>query len=301
MPYAIVTVLVLILDQAVKYWTSLNLEPGQTQAFIPGFLQLTNVHNTGAALGLLSGGRWLFVALTLIVAIGGLILLSTNRIKGRLGRWTLVLILAGGIGNCIDRIISGYVVDTFQFIFEIPLIGEFPVFNVADIFVTVCGILFCVYLIVHRSPEAETERLPAEETPHKTPRPKEPTVRADYITQLKKPVAEGLKNIEAERAARAAELARAQGETADLDAPDPSPLSEPMPKTAPRPAETDYSALFSEPPESPTPAPGASRPTPNAGPAAADSAPPAKSPEKPAGNGGDGFSIDDIIAEFRDK
>jgi signal peptidase II len=162
MLYAIVTVLILILDQGLKYWTSVNitLDTGMKE-LIPGVLHLANVHNTGAAFGLLKDtqwARWLFVVLALILAVVVIVVLAKNIVKGGFGRWTLIPILAGALGNCIDRIISGYVVDMFELEFM-----TFPVFNVADIFVTVGGILFCFYIMLYKAPELSEEEKAAEE------------------------------------------------------------------------------------------------------------------------------------------
>ncbi|MFB0921507.1 MAG: signal peptidase II, partial [Oscillospiraceae bacterium] len=200
MLYAIVAVIILILDQATKYWTNVHLTEGAASPFIPGLIQLTNVHNKGAAFSFLEGGRWFFVALTLVVAIAVIILLSRNIIKGKLGRWMLVMVVAGGLGNCIDRTLYGYVVDMFQFQFKI-FGGDFAIFNVSDIFITICGLIFCIYLIFHKEPE----KTPAPVRAPSRAMPAERPVRADYITQLKKPTVEGRRNIEAEIAAKTAE------------------------------------------------------------------------------------------------
>ncbi len=182
MLYAIVAVIVLIIDQAVKYWTNLELAVGAVKEFIPGVFQLTYVQNTGAAFGLLDGGkaRWILVALT-VVFTGALIYLLAKKVfNGKFGPWMLIMVLAGGIGNCIDRIINGYVVDTFQFIPKI--FGyEFPVFNVADIFITLGGIAFCLWLILCKEPLAE--KAPKDDSPHRSVKP----VNADYIEQLANP------------------------------------------------------------------------------------------------------------------
>lgn len=145
MLYAIVGVLILILDQAVKYWTTLHLTVNTgTQAFIPGVVQLTHIHNTGAAFGLMSNARWFFVILTVLFAALIIYLLVTDFISGPFGRWMALLVLAGALGNGLDRAIYGYVVDMFQLVF----LPKFPIFNVADIFIDVGAILFCVYILV---------------------------------------------------------------------------------------------------------------------------------------------------------
>ena len=148
MIYAIAVVLVLIADQAMKFWTTKNIFLGDVIEFIPGVLNLTNIHNYGAAFSILQEARWFLVAVTLIFIIGIIVLMNLEIIYTKMGRWTTTFILAGAIGNCIDRVLYGYVVDMFEFAFF-----SFPVFNVADIFITVFGILFCIHVVLHNEPE----------------------------------------------------------------------------------------------------------------------------------------------------
>ena len=148
MLYAIVALLILVADQAVKYWVGVHIELDIGEKdLIPGVLHLTRVHNTGAAFSFLEGARWFFVILCLVFVAAVIILLATGFIRGRAARWMAVLVIAGGLGNCIDRIVSGYVVDMFEFSFTI-FGWQFPVFNVADIFITLGIILFCVIVLV---------------------------------------------------------------------------------------------------------------------------------------------------------
>ena len=153
MVYAIAVVLVLIADQAMKLWTTVNVAPNAVGdacvELIPGVVHLTNVHNFGAAFSILQNARWPLVIITVVVVIVIIVLINREVIHTKFGCWTAVLVLGGAIGNCIDRILYGFVVDMFEFEFF-----SFPVFNVADIFITVCGILFCIHLIVHNEPEA---------------------------------------------------------------------------------------------------------------------------------------------------
>ena len=96
---------------------------------IDGLLQLTNVHNTGAAWGMLSGFRWLFIPMTLIVAAVLIYIVIRFRKKITIfSRITLALLFAGAVGNFIDRVVLGYVRDFF----DITPLFSFPVFNVAD-------------------------------------------------------------------------------------------------------------------------------------------------------------------------
>ena len=156
MIYAIVVVLVLIADQAVKFWVTKNIVLGATGdgcvSLIPGVVHLTNYHNTGAAFSMLANGRWLLIGITAVFIIVIIILISREIIRAPFGKWMAVLVLAGAIGNCIDRVLYGYVVDMFEVEFM-----NFAIFNVADIFITICGLLFCVHIIVHREPREIVE------------------------------------------------------------------------------------------------------------------------------------------------
>ena len=148
MLYAIFAVLVIILDQGVKYWVSgaIHMESaGET--FIPGILSIINVHNDGAAFSFLAGSnaRIYFIILTGVFTIAIIIALATKFISGPLARWSIVMVTAGGISNCIDRVIYGYVQDMFKCEFV-----NFPVFNVADIFITVFALLFVIAVIFER-------------------------------------------------------------------------------------------------------------------------------------------------------
>ena len=148
MIYAIAAVLVLIVDQAVKFWTTKNIPLNEIVELIPGVLRLTNIHNYGAAFNILQNARWFLIAITFVFIIGIIVLMTQEVIHTKFGRWTMTMILAGAIGNCIDRMLYGYVVDMFEFAFF-----SFPVFNVADIFITVFGILFCIHVVLHNEPE----------------------------------------------------------------------------------------------------------------------------------------------------
>ena len=152
MLYAIVCVLLLIVDQGIKYWTTLNLELNTgVKELIPGLIRMRNLHNTGSAFNLLqnwNGARWLFLIVTVLFAVLVILVLSKRYIRGELGRWSALVVLAGALGNGIDRCLYGYVVDMFEFTF----FPSFPVFNFADICITVCGILFCLYVLLTKEP-----------------------------------------------------------------------------------------------------------------------------------------------------
>lgn len=136
----IVIALLVGLDQLVKYLVRVNIPLGGQVDFIPHILGLSHIHNTGAAFSMLSGARWFFVVMTLAVVAGMLYVLLKKKITHPLGVWSMVLVTGGAIGNLIDRALCGYVVDMFEVLFM-----DFAIFNVADIFVVVGGIAFCVY------------------------------------------------------------------------------------------------------------------------------------------------------------
>ena len=152
MLYASVAALIVVIDQYVKYWVSNNIGLGgeDVRTIIPGILGLVNIRNDGAAFGFLSGGRIWFILIAGVLLVVAIILLATKAIKNPAARWALVMITAGGVGNAIDRVINGYVQDMFKTLFT-----DFAIFNVADIFITVGGILFIICIIFGRDPNKE--------------------------------------------------------------------------------------------------------------------------------------------------
>ena len=124
----------ILLDQITKYYVAHNFIQGARQKVIDGFFYLTYVRNTGAGFSILQGQRWVFIILTFI-ALPLFIYLYVKSDPGhKLERFAYLLLISGTIGNFIDRVVYGSVVDFLDFI----IFGyDFPVFNVADIFITV--------------------------------------------------------------------------------------------------------------------------------------------------------------------
>lgn len=144
----IAAIIVLIgADQAVKYWAVENLKPVGNMDFIRigdlEILDLTYVENQGAIFGSMAGQRWFLVGITSILIIAALVFLFYIVKKSRFFAVISALFVAGGVGNLIDRIRFGYVVDMF----DIQLFN-FAVFNVADICVTVAEGMMIVYLLL---------------------------------------------------------------------------------------------------------------------------------------------------------
>ena len=128
-------------DQFTKFLTVANIALYEDVPFIPGLLQLTYVQNTGAAFSSFEGQQWLF-AVIFVVFTGMIFYEYYKKPMGFLPfeRWCIAAIYGGGLGNMIDRVRMGYVVDMIETTFM-----DFPVFNVADCFIT-CG---CILLMLH--------------------------------------------------------------------------------------------------------------------------------------------------------
>ena len=132
---------VVALDQYTKYLTVANIDLGGAVPAIPGLFDFTYVQNTGAAWSSFQGQIWLFALIFAAFAA----FLIWEFITGKMGfktfeRWCLVAVFAGGLGNMIDRLRLGFVVDMIRLQFM-----DFPVFNVADCFIC-CG---CIALLAH--------------------------------------------------------------------------------------------------------------------------------------------------------
>lgn len=158
--YIIAALVMIVLDQVVKYWALTSLQAQHTIPLIENVFHLTYVENRGAAFSLLAqfDSRWIFVALAVIITIVIFIVLRIDYIQTALGRWSLVLVAAGALGNAIDRVMHGFVVDLFDF-----RLIHFPVFNVADIFICVGGVLFVIYFMFQHKDKVPEKKASAEQ------------------------------------------------------------------------------------------------------------------------------------------
>lgn len=137
----IFALIAVVADQLVKLWVVANIGLHQQVPAIPGLFHLTYEQNTGAAFSSFSGMRWLFVLIFVVFTVGIIWEFSKKRLPfTAFDRWCIAAVYAGGLGNMIDRMRLGYVVDMIEVDFM-----SFPVFNVADCFIT-CG---CILLLVH--------------------------------------------------------------------------------------------------------------------------------------------------------
>ena len=138
---ALFVVLITVLDQITKAMTVANIPLYAEVGVIDGFFHFTYIQNTGAAFSSFEGMRWLFVLIFTVLTLAiGYELVKQSMHFTKLEWWCIAAIYGGGLGNMIDRVRLGYVVDMIETTFM-----EFPVFNIADCFIT-CG---CVLLMVH--------------------------------------------------------------------------------------------------------------------------------------------------------
>jgi len=154
----IIIIVAIIIDQTTKYLISSTMVLGQSIPIIEDVFHITYFRNAGAAFGILQGQTTLLTVLPIVLIIGILIFLT---VKTKGSHFTLplalVLICSGGIGNLIDRIRFGNVIDFFDF-------RVFPIFNVADSLVVIgCGLLLIHMFLFDKDEKAEEEEVEAEE------------------------------------------------------------------------------------------------------------------------------------------
>ena len=138
--YALFAAGIVVADQVTKYLTVANIGLYQDVEFIPGFLGFTYVQNTGAAFSSFQGMQWLFALIFAAFTVGLVWEYRKRSLKlSAFEWWCVIAVYGGGLGNMIDRVRLGYVVDMIETEFM-----EFPVFNVADCFIT-CG---CIAMLV---------------------------------------------------------------------------------------------------------------------------------------------------------
>ena len=135
-------------DQAVKLYVVSHLALYESAPLLPGVVELLYIQNTGGGFSILAGHTWLLTILTAALMAGVAALMVKRVFPHPLAMWSMAAILGGGLGNLIDRVRLGYVVDMFNFQFM-----DYPVFNVADILV-VCGTVYfaAYYLFLYDKP-----------------------------------------------------------------------------------------------------------------------------------------------------
>jgi signal peptidase II len=138
MIYFVIAFAVLLLDQASKWVVIKEMSLGESIPIVENFFYLTSHRNAGAAFGILQNQRWFFIIVTIIVVIGIIYYLLKIKNDKPLMAWSLAFILGGALGNFIDRVRFGEVVDFFDIKLSIgAFYYDYPIFNVADSFLVI--------------------------------------------------------------------------------------------------------------------------------------------------------------------
>ena len=148
---------IVFLDQLTKWLAIIFLKGEGSAVFIKGILQFTYMENEGAAFGILSNHRWVFLVISTVAIIGIIIYMIKWRPKSKLAFVAISFVVGGGIGNMIDRIWLGYVVDFIDFC-AFPNVWKY-IFNVADSFVCIGAGLLMLYMILSTIEESKAEKL----------------------------------------------------------------------------------------------------------------------------------------------
>ena len=135
-------------DQALKSYVTTNIAPMSVHDFIPGLLSITHITNTGAAWSMLEGKMMFFYLVTIVAVVVLIYLFIKADKKDYLYRFSLIFLLAGTVGNAIDRFTRHFVVDMFNLDFI-----NFPIFNLADTYITIGVILIIGSLIIQLAGE----------------------------------------------------------------------------------------------------------------------------------------------------
>lgn len=142
--YEIIIAILIGLDQIIKYWALNSLKEVNSIPVINNIFSLTYVENRGAAFGMLQNNQSIFILVAAVASCLGLYYLHSKKVNN-LGKIGILLVISGAIGNLIDRVRLGFVVDYLDF----HIIWSY-VFNLADCFVVVGTILLCLYIITSK-------------------------------------------------------------------------------------------------------------------------------------------------------
>lgn len=143
MPYIALAIgiVLAVIDQVIKYLVVANIDENQVVPVITNVLNFTHIHNEGVAFGMFDGMRWIFVALTLVLLVAIIGIMFKKRPNGKMFYVSVALIVGGGIGNLIDRVFFGYVIDYISLSF-FP-----PICNFADYCITFGTALLMIYIL----------------------------------------------------------------------------------------------------------------------------------------------------------
>lgn len=159
MPFVaiIIGIVLAVVDQIIKYFVSLYLQPIGSVSVIDNLFKLTYVENKGVAFGMFSDMRWLFVALTSVLLFFIIFYMFKKRPSGKMFYIASGLIIGGGIGNLIDRLLYGYVIDYLSLSFFSP------VCNFADYCITIGTALLIIYLLFFTNSPASSKKVKSDD------------------------------------------------------------------------------------------------------------------------------------------
>lgn len=147
-----------IIDQIIKYFVVQNLAPSGSVSVIDNFLSLTYAENTGVAFGMFKDRIWIFAIVTIVLIAVFVWLIAAKKIEGKLFYFSAALMIGGGVGNLIDRLFRGFVVDYLSLSFFSP------VCNFADYCITIGAFLFVIVLLFQTSKEKKKTKEGEETT-----------------------------------------------------------------------------------------------------------------------------------------
>lgn len=140
---AVISAVIVIADQVIKYFVYENLQGVDSVPFIGNLLTLTYVENRGAAFGMLQNMSWLFAIITIVMIVLFFYIIINKKINSKFFITCTALIIGGGVGNLIDRIFRGFVIDYLQLSF-------FPyVCNLADYCITIGAVMLIIYVLFY--------------------------------------------------------------------------------------------------------------------------------------------------------
>lgn len=159
MPFVaiIIGIVLAVVDQIIKYFVSLYLQPIGSVSVIDNLFKLTYVENKGVAFGMFSDMHWLFVALTSVLLFFIIFYMFKKRPSGKMFYIASGLIIGGGIGNLIDRLLYGYVIDYLSLSFFSP------VCNFADYCITIGTALLIIYLLFFTNSSASSKKVKSDD------------------------------------------------------------------------------------------------------------------------------------------
>ena len=150
----VVGIILTVADQLLKIWAIYSLEPVGSIAIIENIFSLTYVENRGAAWGMMAGAKWYLIIMPIVIIVAAIAYLIIKKLSDPLLLWSVMLIVSGGLGNLIDRIFRGFVVDYLHATFI-----DFPVFNLADCCITIGAGLLILYVILSDIKERKEKKL----------------------------------------------------------------------------------------------------------------------------------------------